>query len=130
MDSSQDGGTGRYTLLPRTTKKRTTTNLKTKNNQNCQKIELDGNPTTKELKRKHSFMLVGGKEMGSGSREDGKQGSSWRLGSHIHVKINWEEQLRSETDHATQGPSMWKKSLKTSSCKNLWVLWWVALPAS
>ena len=31
---------GRYTLPPCTTKRRTTTNLKTTPNQNCQKIEL------------------------------------------------------------------------------------------
>ena len=48
-----------------TTKRRTTTNLKTKNNQNCQKIKLFGSPTTKELKKKHSFRVVGGAEMGS-----------------------------------------------------------------
>ena len=49
---SQDGGVGRYTLPPHTTKK--TTNLKTKNNQKCQKIELYGSLTTKELKKKQS----------------------------------------------------------------------------
>ena len=48
-------------MLPHTTK-RTTTNLKTKNNQNCQKIELYGSPTTKKLKKKHSSRLVGGAE--------------------------------------------------------------------
>ena len=32
--SSQDGGIGRYTIPPHLTKRRTTTNLKTKNNQN------------------------------------------------------------------------------------------------
>ena len=37
--ASQDGGVGRHALLPCTTKRRTTTNLKTKSNQNCQKIE-------------------------------------------------------------------------------------------
>ena len=31
---SHDGGVGRHTVPPRTTKRRTTTNLKTKNNQN------------------------------------------------------------------------------------------------
>ena len=31
-----------------------TTNLKTKNNKNCQKIELYVSLTTKELKKKHS----------------------------------------------------------------------------
>ena len=33
--------------------------------------------------------------------------------------INWEEQLGNETDHATQGSSVGKDSLKTSGCKNL-----------
>ena len=40
-----------------TTKRRTTINLETKNNKNCQKIELYGSPTTKELKKKHSSRL-------------------------------------------------------------------------
>ena len=52
------------------TKTRTTANLKTKNNQNCQKIELNGSLIMKELKKKHSFRLVGGMEMGSQGRED------------------------------------------------------------
>ena len=68
--SRQDGGVGRYTLPPRTTKRRTTTNLKTKNNQNCEKIELYGSPTTKELKKKHSFGLVGGAETDSWGGEE------------------------------------------------------------
>ena len=49
-------------MPPHTTKRRTITYLKTKNNQNCQKIELYGSLTTKKLK-KHSFRLVGGVEM-------------------------------------------------------------------
>ena len=59
--SSQDGGIGRYTLSPHTTKRRTT-NLKTKSNQNCQKIELYGSLTTKELKKKYSSRLAPGSE--------------------------------------------------------------------
>ena len=50
-------------MPPRTTKRRTTTNLRTKNNQNCQKIELYGSPTTKALKKKHLPRPVGGAEM-------------------------------------------------------------------
>ena len=52
-------------LRKQTTKRRTTTNLKTKNNQNCQKVELYGSPTIKELKKKHSSRPAGGVEMGS-----------------------------------------------------------------
>ena len=68
--SSQDGGIHRYILPPCTTKTKITTNLKTKNNQNCQKIELYGSLTTKELKNKHSFRLVELVEMGSQGGED------------------------------------------------------------
>ena len=51
-------------MFPCTTKRRITTNLKTINNQNCQKIKLHGTPITKELK-KHSSRPVGGAETGS-----------------------------------------------------------------
>ena len=57
-------------MTPATTKRRTTTNLKTKNNQNCQKIELYGRLANKELKKEHSFIQVGGVEMGSQGTED------------------------------------------------------------
>ena len=40
LSSGQDGAVGRNTLLPLTTKRRITTNLKTINNQKCQKIKL------------------------------------------------------------------------------------------
>ena len=44
--------------------------------------------------------------MGSWDGEDAGQGSSWQTKqSHISVRINWEEQLGSETDCAIQGPS-------------------------
>ena len=93
-----------------------TTNLKIKSNQNCQKIKLYGSPTTKELKKKHSFRLVGGVEMGSQGGKEAQQGRDWQ---------------GSETDHSTQGSSVGKESLKTSNCKNLWWLWWHReLPAS
>ena len=69
--SSQDRGVDGYTFPTHTTKTRTTTNLKTKNNQNCQKIDLHGSLTTRELKKKHSSRLVGGKERGNQSRRGG-----------------------------------------------------------
>ena len=55
----KDGGVGGYALLPCTTKTRITNNLKTKNNQNCQKIELYGSLTTKELKKKGQRWAAG-----------------------------------------------------------------------
>ena len=106
---SQDGGIGRHTVPPHTTKRRTTTNLKTTNNQNLQKIELYGSPTTKELKKKHSSRPVGGVEMGSWGEEDSQGDSGWQTGwSHICMKINWEEQLGSEIDCRTHGSSLGK----------------------
>ena len=58
----------------------TTINLKTKKiNHNCQKIELYESLTTKELKRKHSFRLVGGAEKGSWDGEDMWQGGNWSV---------------------------------------------------
>ena len=53
MSSSQDGGIGRYTLPPCTTQRRITTNLKTKINQNSQKIELHESPITKDVRNIH-----------------------------------------------------------------------------
>ena len=50
--------------------KKETTNLKTKSNQNSQKIELYGSLTTKELKKKPSSRLVGGAE-GTGGKAVG-----------------------------------------------------------
>ena len=97
------------TLPPRTTQRRTTTNLKTKINQNCQKIELYGSATTKELKKKHSSRPVGGAETGSQGREDMWQGDGWQSGrSHICMRINCEEQLRNKADPVTEGSSMGK----------------------
>ena len=51
-NSGQDGGIGRDPSLPCTTKRRITTNLKSINNQKCQKIKLHGTLKTKKLKKK------------------------------------------------------------------------------
>ena len=50
--------------------RRITTNFKTKNTQNCQKIELYRSLTTKDLKKLYSSRWVGGVETGSWSGED------------------------------------------------------------
>ena len=60
MTSSQDGGIGRYTLLPHVTAKELQLNL---NAQNCQKIKVYASLTTKDLKKPHSSRQVGGMEM-------------------------------------------------------------------
>ena len=71
-------------MLPHTTKRRITTNLKTKNNKNCQKIKLYGSTTTKKVKKKHSFRLIGGAEIGNWDGEDAGQGGSWQTGWVMH----------------------------------------------
>ena len=54
--------------------------------------------------------------MGSWGKEDKWQGSGWQTGQfHIHVQINQEEQLGSETAHATHGSRMGKNP------QNLWL---------
>ena len=66
--------------MPPHTSKRTTTNLKIKNNQNCEKIELYGSLTTKKLKKKHSSRPVGGAETGSWvERTQGKAGGPGQM---------------------------------------------------
>ena len=51
LSSGQHGGIDRNPLLPHTTKRRITINLKSINNQKCHKIKLYGTPTTTELKK-------------------------------------------------------------------------------
>ena len=86
--SSQDGGVGRYALPPGTTKTRTTTNWKTKNNQNYQKIELYGSLKTKVLKKEYSSRLVGGEERSTGA-EGMQQGCGWRTWWVRQWLVDW-----------------------------------------
>ena len=96
-------------MFPPTIKRRTTTNLKTNNNQNFQRIKLDVSQTIKELKKKDSSRLVGKAETGSWGGEAMHQGGNWWTGrSHICMWINCEEQLGSETDCTTPDSRMVK----------------------
>ena len=83
-----------------TTKRRTTTNLKTKNNQNCQKIKLFGSPTTKELKEKHSSRPIGGADSQPVWRGlAARQQMADQVVPHSHADTLG--QLGRETDHTT-----------------------------
>ena len=64
-------------------------NLKTKSNQNCQKTKLYGSLITKELKKKHSFRLVGGVDTSSQGTEDAVQGGSWRTRQVRWWLVDW-----------------------------------------
>ena len=90
-------------------------------------MKLYGSPTTKELKKKHSFKPLGktekssrtgvtlGKVAAGGLRWvswcmvdwNGHKGW-WTRWSHIRMWINQEEQLGSKTDCTTQGSSLGK----------------------
>ena len=103
-------------MPPHTTKTRTTTNLKTKKQR-----ELTENQTVWKSDNqgvKETFIQTD-RRGGDGQlgREDSQQGSGWWTGrdvglqtgqSHIHVQINQEEQLGSETRHTTQSFSVGK----------------------
>ena len=61
MNSGQDGGTGKHASPPRTNIAKNTAMLQKKNiTKNCQKIELCGSLTTKDLNKPHSPRRVGG----------------------------------------------------------------------
>ena len=94
--SDQDGDIGRYTSPPHTNK-RDNNKFKNKNNQNCQKIELNGSLTTKELKKKHSSRLIGGMERRGGDQQTGWKGHvvrQWLVVPHLHAdklgRTTWE----------------------------------------
>ena len=118
--SGQDGGTGKYASLPRTTKRRTTA----KTNQKCQKIELYESPTNKELKKKHSSRLVGVAEMGSQARAERMHSMAVAGGpvggpgkSHICVRINQEENWGARLTSQPRVPAWETKASKSLAIK-------------
>ena len=94
--SGQDGGIGRHTVPPCTTK-RTTANLKTKNNRTAlnQTVWKSDNQGVKEETFIQTFIKRGGDGQlgrGTGSKVAGvgpRQGGGWWSGwSQIHMQIN------------------------------------------
>ena len=77
----QDVGIGRNASLLHATTRKITTNFKTNNTPNCQKIELHGSLTTKDFKKPHSFRRAGGVEMQSWGGEARRCSVVWRGGS-------------------------------------------------
>ena len=76
-------------MLPHTNKRRIRTNLKTKNNQNFQKIEQYGSPTTKEFKKKHSSRPAGGAEKGSWAETTLSKVAAGRPSEVAHCGAGW-----------------------------------------
>ena len=102
--------------MPPHTTKRTTKNLKSKYKQNCQKIKLYGNPTTKELKKKHSSRLVGGAETGSWAERTRSKMAAGGLGKVVDCGTRQArlQLVDPATDCATQGSSTGEIKPQTS----------------
>ena len=62
LTSGQDAGIDKHASPPHTTTEKITTKPQNNNTQNHQKIERHGSPTTKDLKKLHSFRRVRGVE--------------------------------------------------------------------
>ena len=105
QSSRQDGGIGRNTSLPRTTKRTITTNLKSINNQKCQKIKLCGTLTTKELKEQstRTTRLV---------RQVDRENPQWDDGTCGHGWLN--RKLRLRADCGLQQGLLWWEKLPVS----------------
>ena len=129
--SSQDGGISRRASPPCTTIKRITTNLKTKNSQNCQKIELCGSPTTKDLKKTHSSRPIGRAQLWKqAERWCSMERWRWWGWQQRRQQSRWEGHLRSEQSqpkarlHSRGFQHQEGKSSVTSGCKNQWRMGW------
>ena len=101
LSSGQDGGIGRNPLLPHTTKRRITTNLKSINNQKCQKIKLHRTPITKELKKWSTRATRTVRQA---------YGENWRQGSGPHGQGGLNRKLRLRADCGLRlGLPQWEK---------------------
>ena len=119
-------------MLPHTTKRRITTNLKTKKQPDLPEKQAAWKSDNQVVKEE-TFIQTGMRRRdGSWGREVTWQGSGcYRLGrgwqtrqSHLHVQISWEEQLGSKIDCTTQGSRKETKASKPlivktcGSCSN------------
>ena len=87
-NSSQDGSIGRNALLPHTTKRRITSNLKTKNNHNCQEIIC---MEIQQPRGKETFIRTGKRGRDGQPRVERPQqggGGGLRRRSHICAQIS------------------------------------------
>ena len=108
FSSGQDGGVGRHTVPPCTTKRRTTTNLKIKNNQNCQKNQTAWK-SNNQGDKEETFIQT--RWRGLAARQQLEDQARRRLADWVVSHLCADKPggtIGSETDHATQGPSMGK----------------------
>ena len=130
--SGQDGGIGRHTVLPHTKKKdqkKDNNNLKTKKQPELTENQLYGSPTTKEIKKKHSFR--------PGQR--GRDGQlRWRglavrrqledPGRQSHICADKPGRTTGEWDRP-HNPGFQRREIKPQNLWRLWH-WWEKFPAS
>ena len=91
---------GRYASFLHITKRRITTNLKKDNNPELPENQTIWKSDNQEVKEE-TFNQPGRKGRGG---QRGSEGRGWKTRRfHIHMWINWEEQLGSKTEHTTQG---------------------------
>ena len=121
-------------MPPCTTKRRTTKNLKTKN-QNCQKIELYGSPTTKELKtgRRGGDGQQGQRGLAARQRLEGRARwwmVEWAIPHFCVYKLGEtteeRDRLRNPGLQHVEYKALKPMTEKTCGCWELWV----KLPAS
>ena len=111
--SGQEGGLGNNASFPCITKRRITTNLKTKNKQNCPKIKLPGTPTTKEINI-HPDWLEGWRQAdrwrGCPARQQTVQARQGLVGCVLpHSRVGKPGGIPgSKTDHENRGVSAGK----------------------
>ena len=120
MESSgQDGGIGRNPSFPYTTKRRITTNLKSINNQKCEKIKLHGTPTTKKLKKKSTRTTRPVRTRNCGPCGWGWLNRKLRLRAHCRLQrgLLWWEKLQVSQENPLENV------LETSRWAVLFPLW-------
>ncbi|KAF6095114.1 hypothetical protein HJG60_012086 [Phyllostomus discolor] len=118
-------------------KKELQLNIKTNNTQNCQKIELYGSLTTKDLKKSPSSRWVGGAEMETRWRgeevwrEVVRQWWQWNAHGESLIHVWWIKICQDtlgvsdpspRPDCIVQYSSTRKMNLHNSGCKNQWGL--------
>ena len=121
------GGVGRNPLLSHTTKRRITTNLKSINNQKCQKIKLHRTPITKELKKwstratRTVRQAYGEKwRQGSGPHGQGGLNRKLRLRADCGLRRGWPRREKPSLTQESTGK--WAREEQVSCLFPLWPL--------
>ena len=119
--SSQNEGISKHSSPPFTTTAKITTKLQNNFTQNHQKIKLYESLMTKELKKLHSSIQVGGRETQDMKMQNGQSKTYvWQL--KIGRDTSGARDPSPMPDHSAQGSSARRYVPITSGCKNQWGL--------